>query len=152
MGASLAQTPDKSRSITILCLKPSSGLPFSLLVNNVPGPVISRLRAAVVTALLACAACGSSDRPSTTADTSSELITGEVDPIYAPSPPAAGEPGRPVQTCSPRSARECRWYYVDPSGQPQCPMSYQLCKVDGSDWLPCGEYRIGESGDPELAD
>lgn len=121
-------------------------------MNNVPGPVISLLRVAAVTALLACVACGSSDRPSSTADTSSELVAGEVDPIYAPTAPASGEPGQTAQKCSPRSARECRWYYTDESGQRQCPMSYQLCKVDGSDWLPCGEYRIGESGDPEPAE
>jgi hypothetical protein len=126
-------------------------------VINVPrSPIASRF--AVCALLAACAGlgCGSSDsdRPSSTADTTSELVADEVDaaaPATA-SAPSSGEPGTAKRTCSPRATRECHLYYTDESGRPQCPASFQLCDVDGSGWLPCGEYQVGPSGDPERID
>lgn len=120
-------------------------------MSNVSRKPVSTAWGFAGAALLACVACGSSGHPTDTAETSSELAADEdeVDATYATRAPSVGEPGIPRRTCEPRSARECHYYYTDDSGQRQCPLSYQLCKADGSDWLPCGEYRVGESGDPE---
>jgi hypothetical protein len=52
---------------------------------------------------------------------------------------AVGEPGIPRRDCEPLSYKECRVYYTDHNGIPQCPMSHQLCSTAGR-WLPCGEY------------
>ncbi|MBX3187054.1 MAG: hypothetical protein KF819_08570 [Labilithrix sp.] len=52
------------------------------------------------------------------------------------------------RVCTPGAARECRLYYRTPSGDPQCPTSYQLCRADGREWLPCGQYVVGADGMP----
>lgn len=119
-------------------------------------PLVFPACVAALTAALACAACGGSDHPSTVADTNDTTaspVTLEpssgADGGRVASRAGAGEPGMPARVCAPRTARECHFYYTDESGRRQCPMSFQLCSADGSEWLACGEWILGPSGDPE---
>lgn len=104
---------------------------------------------ALVLALASSVGCASADRPTSTAETGGDPGDEALDPTDVAASPLTGEPGMPRRICTPRAARECRYYYTDESGQRQCPMSYQLCKADGTDWLPCGEYELGATGEPE---
>jgi hypothetical protein len=84
--------------------------------------------------------CGGGDRPPPVAD-SQHGHEWSVEAFEL----SQNERGR---VCEPGSSRECRLYYTDHTGQAQCPMSFALCREDGSDWLPCGEYFMDEDGRP----
>lgn len=48
--------------------------------------------------------------------------------------------------CEPFTFAECKIYYVDESGQQQCPVDVKLCREDGAGYYGCGEVMMGESG------
>jgi hypothetical protein len=117
-------------------------------VYSLPRAVIVAARSIAFAPLLASAACGSPDRPSGTAETGSEIRSDDVDTSAAGGTSAIGEPGMGARACTPRALRECHLYFTDDFGNHHCPLSYQICALDGADWLPCGEYRVGPGGDP----
>ncbi len=51
-----------------------------------------------------------------------------------------------IPLCTPRSVQECRLHYTDRSGQAQCPMSFQICELDGKAWTACGEFLLDQTG------
>jgi hypothetical protein len=79
--------------------------------------------------------CGAPERPAPAGDSTIEADTTAL---------ATGSP-----VCEPRSTRACRHYFRDSRGQEQCPMSFQICSVDGYAWLACGEYEFGVDGEPK---
>jgi hypothetical protein len=108
--------------------------------------------------LLSLFGCASEAHPDAQGDTASALDTSAAaeaaamtrpDPAHITPETPAGEPGAVKTTCKPREVRDCRFHYTDASGQRQCPMSFQICQVDGKDWLPCGLYRFDADGNPQ---
>jgi hypothetical protein len=117
---------------------------------NVPRALLPFLFSSFAVALFGCGA-----EPAPPAgDSASELLAQQaagtqqetVDPTHTTRTAAVDELGNPMTVCTPREARECRWYYKDGSGHVQCPMSYQLCDVDGSGWKECGLFLLDQSG------
>jgi len=101
-------------------------------------------RAAAALGAALAIGCGPADRPD---------ASGEVAEMAAPAPapasaPAGEQPASDGSPCEPASLEECRIYYIDEDGRMQCPMSYRVCRLDGSGFYPCGEYRIGADGTP----
>jgi hypothetical protein len=95
----------------------------------------------------ALAGCGGSGPLPTAGDSATELVAQEtageqletVDPTHTTRDPS-------IPVCMPRSVQECRWYYKDGAGHTQCPMSYQICELDGHGWTACGEFLLDQTG------
>ena len=104
--------------------------------------------AAVVALASALAACADEDRPpaSESAPISSVQLGGSADVAASDDDAGTDVTAGP---CEPRSHRDCKMYYRDESGELHCPTSFQLCDVDGTEWLPCGAYTLDENGDPQ---
>jgi hypothetical protein len=118
---------------------------------NVPRVLLPFLFSSLAVALFGCSGA---DPAPPAGDSASELLAEQaagtqqetVDPTHTTRTAAVDELGNPMTVCTPREARECRWYYKDGSGHVQCPMSYQLCDVDGSGWKECGLFLLDQSG------
>jgi hypothetical protein len=111
------------------------GLVCASVVLAVSTSVVLAVSTSVVLAV-STSGCSASDHPAPAGDSTIQADTSALAPGSAP--------------CEPRSARACRHHYRDERGQPQCPMSFQLCRADGAVWLPCAMYIIGPDGDPVL--
>jgi hypothetical protein len=98
-----------------------------------------------------CAAgCSGGDRPDpvrgSRGDPDWESAWAEVDARRSASATEARH------ACEPGTARECRRYFRDTTGRLQCPIDYELCSADGSEWLPCGEYDLDHDRAPVRRD
>jgi hypothetical protein len=104
----------------------------------------SRFPVFAVSVALGCLSCSSGDeRPAAQRDPSIEQASEE-----AASEATAGADGAdasdadtdaaPPQACVPGATQDCRLYYEEPPGIWHCPLSYQICKSDGSGFWPCG--------------
>jgi len=92
-------------------------------------------------------ACGSADRPAPAGDSLGDRdVAMEVAEAWRETDGTPAPDRR--RTCERGSSRACRTYYTDESGQLHCPESLELCRGDGSAWLPCGEYFYDEQGRP----
>jgi hypothetical protein len=105
---------------------------------------------ALVPFLVACLAlglvgCAASDHPEVAGDSASELLAEEAAGT-AHEAASVDESVTPSSVCTPREARWCRWYLKDSSGRLECPWSFQLCRLDGGGWTPCGLYVVDPSG------
>ena len=103
-------------------------------------PIVSCVT--VVAASLLLAACGGSDRPAAGDGTSSmaQVSTRSSSDGEGSAAPVDHTP------CEPGTFAECKLYYVDESGQPQCPTDVKLCREDGTGYYACGDYVMGEDG------
>lgn len=118
---------------------------------NVPRFLVPVLFSSMAAALFGCSGA---DQPPPAGDSSAELLAeeaagtepGALDPTHTIRQTPVDEFGHPKSVCKPREARECRWYYKDSRGQQHCPMSYQLCQLDGKDWTACGKFVLDQSG------
>ncbi|MDB4942137.1 MAG: hypothetical protein JWP97_1671 [Labilithrix sp.] len=93
------------------------------------------------------AACSGEARPDASDALSSSTDTAAAAAAADPDEAPPTELGAPT-VCEPRAYRDCKIYYRDDSGQLQCPTQVQICAVDGSAWLACGEYVFDENGNP----
>ncbi|MDB4937638.1 MAG: hypothetical protein JWP87_4610 [Labilithrix sp.] len=88
------------------------------------------------------AGCGGGpEHPAPSGDVSS-ASTEQTNPDYDAEEAAAARIRQ--NSCKPASARACRYYYKDSSGQWSCPMRTQFCRADGTSWLPCAAPYDGE--------
>jgi hypothetical protein len=86
-------------------------------------------------------------------DSASELLAEEaagteqeaLDPTHTTLPRRLDALGNPTTFCTPLAMRDCTHYYKDARGQ-HCTPSYELCRLDGRNWLPCGEYYVDGDG------
>ncbi len=121
---------------------------------NVPRALVPFLFPCMSCVAAALVGCSGAAEPPAAGDSATELLAqeaagtepGTLDPTHTTRAPLVDEFGNPKSFCEPGAARECRWYFKDSSGQQHCPMSYQLCQLDGKDWAPCGEYTFDQSG------
>jgi hypothetical protein len=90
-----------------------------------------------------CVGCsGPAEHPPAAVQTSAEGDVAEAESTGHDAVEVAAGIAR-ANACTPGSARGCRYYFML-NGQQQCPMRTQLCRADGTDWLPCGQAAEGE--------